>query len=538
MENDDRGKTTNGNGERDGGFDWAAGADGVDDDVGADGARELGDADAITLLRELAESVRSGEVSAAASAGDRRRRKGKRLVKSDQSRRRQLTPIQRMLVLDVWLRSGLSAGDFSPLVGVSRHTLYAWKRDFKKDGPAGLSDKRRGGRKKKKLTVAAERAVLMLKKLNPDYGGLRISQELFRSQGLDASEDQVRRVLRDAGYEYEEVTTTPRRHPPRRFERARPNQLWMTDIFTFVLKKQNRRVYLVGYMDDHSRFITAFGVHTSATAAVVLEILTTGITSFGPPEEVLTDNGPQYASWRGRSRFNREVEKLGIRQVLARPKRPQTLGKIERFWQTLNRECVERAIFEDLTDARRRIGHFVDYYNFRRPHQGIDGSAPADRYFGVASEVKQMLEQRVADNALELARHGIPKRPLYLTGAVGDKTFSVHTAGERVVLSRSGGKPEEIDLVAPDGAAQDTLETGVAEPLSLSTSDVFDELVEQVLSEEPDRRPLDAALSDLRSMSTPVSEGPAEDSAAYETYDVDDDGAEEDDEHTGEDDDE
>jgi len=530
MENDERRNTTNGNGEREVGFDWASGADGVADDVGADGADAQGESDALSLLTELAESVRSGEVSAAAAAGDRRRRKGKRLVKPEQSRLRQLTPIQRLLVLDVWLRSGLSAGDFAPLVGVSRHTLYGWKRDFKKDGPAGLADKRRGGgRKKKKLSVAAERAILMLKKLNPDYGGLRISQELFRSQGLDASESQVRRVLRDAGYEYEEVTTTPRRHPPRRFERARPNQLWMTDIFTFVLKKQNRRVYLVGYLDDHSRFITAFGVHTSATAAVVLEILTTGITSFGPPEEVLTDNGPQYASWRGRSRFNREVEKLGIRQVLARPKRPQTLGKIERFWQTLNRECVERAIFEDLTDARRRIGHFVDYYNFRRPHQGIDGSAPADRYFGVASEVKEMLEKRVADNALELARHGLPKRPLYLTGAVGDKTFSVHTAGERVVLSRGGGKPEEIDLVAPDGGAQDTLEAGVDQPLSLSTADVFDELVEQVLSEEPDRTPLDSALSDLRSMSSPLSppETGAEDSSAYKSYDVGDDVAEE-----------
>jgi len=307
MENDDQGRTTSGNGERDDGFGWAAGAEGLEDEVAVAESGELGDGDAQSLLTEIAESVRSGEVSAAAAAGDRRRRKGKRLVQTAQSRRRQLTPVQRMLVLDVWLRSGLSAVDFSPLVGVSKHTLYVWKRDFKRDGPAGLANKRRGGRTKKKLSVAAERAVLMLKKLNPDYGGLRISQELYRSQGLDASESQVRRVLRDAGYEYEEVATTPRRHPPRRFERARPNQLWMTDIFTFVLKKQNRRVYLVGYMDDHSRFVTAFGVHTSATAAVVLEILTTGLTSFGPPEEVLTDNGPQYASWRGRSWRRRGV---------------------------------------------------------------------------------------------------------------------------------------------------------------------------------------------------------------------------------------
>lgn len=498
MENDDREIRENGNGERGDGFDWASGAESLEDKSGPSG---LDDDSARALLTELAESVKKGEVSEAAAAGSRQRRKGKRLVKPEQARRRQLTPIQRVLVLDVWLRSGLPAGDFAPLVGVSKHTLYIWKRDFKRDGPAGLADKPRGARKKKgKLTVVTERAILMLKEMNPDFGGLRISQELLRGQGLEASEGQVRRVLCDAGYEYQEVQTQPRNHPPRRFERARPNQLWMTDVFTFVLKKQNRRVYLVGYMDDHSRFLVSFGVHTSATAAMVIEILTTGISSYGPPEEVLTDNGPQYASWRGRSRFNKEVEKLGIRQILARPKHPQTLGKIERFWQTLNRECVERAIFEDLSDARRRIGHFIDYYNFRRPHQGIDGLAPADRYFGVASEVKEMLQKRVADNALELARHGVPKRPFYLTGAVGGKNFSVHAAGERVVLSRGDSVPEEIELVGPDGQAVEGPKPGVAEPLSLSTpSDVFDELVEKVLAGEPDQSPLDAALADVRS---------------------------------------
>jgi hypothetical protein len=44
-----------------------------------------------------------------------------------------LTAEQRLLVLDAWRRSGLPAGDFAPLVGVSKHTLYAWKRKFETD---------------------------------------------------------------------------------------------------------------------------------------------------------------------------------------------------------------------------------------------------------------------------------------------------------------------------------------------------------------------------------------------------------------------
>src|SRR5947199_350021 len=79
----------------------------------------------------------------------------------------------------------------------------------------------------------------------------------------------------------------------RRFERARPNQLWQTDLFTFILKRQNRRVYLVGFLDDHSRFITGYGLHASASSALVLEVFRAAVDSFGAPEEVLTDNGSQ-----------------------------------------------------------------------------------------------------------------------------------------------------------------------------------------------------------------------------------------------------
>ncbi len=70
-------------------------------------------------------------------------------------------------------------------------------------------------------------------------------------------------------------------------------------------------------------------------------------------------NGPQYVTWRGTSQFAKHLQKRGIRQLVARPRRPQTLGKIERFWGTLWREFLQAAVFLDLTDARARIGHFI-----------------------------------------------------------------------------------------------------------------------------------------------------------------------------------
>jgi hypothetical protein len=212
-----------------------------------------------------------------------------------------------------------------------------------------------------------------------------------------------------------------------------------------MLKRQNRRVYLVAFMDDHSRFIVSYGLHASQSAALVLEVLRAGISSYQAPEEALTDNGSQYVTWRGKSAFAKELEKRGIRHVVSAPQHPQTLGKIERFWGTLWRECVEAAIFLDLEDARRRIGLFIDHYNFARPHRSLDGLVPADRFFGSAPEVLKTLKARVSANALELARNGIPKNPFYITGQVGGKPFSVHAEGERVFLTRAEGR-EEVEL--------------------------------------------------------------------------------------------
>ena len=401
------------------------------------------------LHDELGEALALGRPPRLLGRGPR----GRRLVKKDTLPSPTLNAEQRLLLLDTWQRSGLPAGDFAAMVGLSKHTLYGWKKRFDQLGPAGLLDQPRGARSGSRVPDLTKRTILMLKKANPEFGCQRISDLLTRGPALPASASAVAQVLREAGYELQENPTRPHPDHVRSFERARPQQLWQTDLFTFVLKRQNRRVYLVAFLDDHSRFITSYGLHASQSGALVLEVLRSAIASYGSPEEILTDNGSQYVTWRGKGAFTRELEKRGIRQVVAAPRRPQTLGKIERFWGTLWRECVETAVFVDLGDAQRRIGLFIDHYNFQRPHQGIGGLVPADRYFGAAPEVRRTLQARVAANALELARSGVPKAPFYLTGQVGGQPFSVHAEGERVILTRPEGERQEIDLVPPAPAA-------------------------------------------------------------------------------------
>jgi len=132
---------------------------------------------------------------------------------------------------------------------------------------------------------------------------------------------------------------------------------------------------------------------------------------------------------------------------------------------------------------------------------------PADRFFGAAPEVKKTLQARVAANALELACHGLPKAPFYLTGQVGGQPFSVHAEGERVILTRAAGERQEIDLVRPETEpACDA--SGLPEPVCPQglVTGVFPEEAEEPMA--PGTSPLDEIRSphEIRSPLSPSAE--------------------------------
>ncbi|MHC4931800.1 MAG: DDE-type integrase/transposase/recombinase [Planctomycetota bacterium] len=361
-----------------------------------------------------------------------------------------ITARDKMTILFLWAKSGLPATQFAPLIGKTAATIRAWRRRFLEDGPAGLEEKKREAPKGSRLPLPTRQAILLLKEEFPDYGVRRIHDMLLRSEGFTASPSAIARLLREEGYVSRDVPT--KRHPDkvRRFERAKPNQLWQTDIFTFVLKRQGTRLYLIAFLDDCSRFLVGHGLFTTCSGPLVKEVFLKAVTNFGLPEEVLTDQGPQYHSWRGKSAFRKLLDLRGVKQVVARARHPQTLGKIERYWGTLWRECLQDAVFTGLDEARERVSHFVDFYNFRRTHQGIEGMVPADRFFEAAPEVKAALEKRVAANAEAIAKSGAPKEPFYLTGKVGDEPVSLHAEGEKMILTKGDGVRREVTLTAPE----------------------------------------------------------------------------------------
>lgn len=304
-------------------------------------------------LEDLAQRVR------VRLSGPRRGPRTRRVESVDV--RQHLTARQRLLVLDTWVRSKLPAREFADLFGLSAHTLYAWKKRFDEEGPAGLEAAPRGAPRGSRMSETTKRAILLMKSQHPEWGRDRLHAMIDRTEGLSASPGAIARVLSENGYTVVEEPTQPHEPKEQRLYSTGPNELWQTDLFTFILKRENRRVWMVAFMDDHSRFIVGYGIYASSSGALVREVLEAAIANFGAPQKVLTDNGPQYKTWHGKSAFTELLERRGIKQIVARPRHPQTLGKIERFWATLWRELLQPATFQGLEDARKRVGLFIDH---------------------------------------------------------------------------------------------------------------------------------------------------------------------------------
>ena len=180
-------------------------------------------------------------------------------------------------------------------------------------------------------------------KAEPEAGIGKIQGALYRQGFLQMARETVRSLLRRNGVGPQEVKLKRRNKPirVRSFERACPNDLWQTDIMTFMLKGQYR-VYMIGFMDDNSRFLVGWGLYRFQKGENVMEVFRAAIEKRGMPKEVLSDNGRQYHSWRGTSKFTSMLTKLGIRHIRSRPYHPQTCGKIESFWRNLNQECLTK----------------------------------------------------------------------------------------------------------------------------------------------------------------------------------------------------
>jgi transposase InsO family protein len=96
--------------------------------------------------------------------------------------------------------------------------------------------------------------------------------------------------------------------------------------------------------------------------------------------EVLTDNGPEFGPRQSNNKeshpFERLLIEMGIKHRYTQAYRPQTNGKVERFWRTLNEDLIDGTHFESIEQFKKELEEYLAYYNKLRPHQALNGKTP------------------------------------------------------------------------------------------------------------------------------------------------------------------
>ncbi|MEU8189226.1 IS481 family transposase, partial [Micromonospora carbonacea] len=283
------------------------------------------------------------------------------------------------------VRAGDPVVEVAARVGVSRQTVHTWLARYAESGLAGLEDRsRRPQGCAHQASPEVEALVCELRRHHPRWGARRIAFELGRHGCPEPvpSRMTVYRVLVRHGL-IEPVPRRRGRKDYRRWERARPMELWQMDIVGGVFLADGSEAKVVTGVDDHSRFCVIAQVVRRATGRAVCLAFAEGLRRFGVPEEVLTDNGKQFTDRFGKGGevlFDRICRENGIIHRLTQPASPTTTGKVERFHQTLRRELLDDVpVWPDLDTAQAAIDVFRDEYNTDRPHQSLDMAFPADR---------------------------------------------------------------------------------------------------------------------------------------------------------------
>src|SRR5437763_1641215 len=215
------------------------------------------------------------------------------------------------------LEAGRRAEDVGREMGVSKHTVDAWKAK---------------------------------------YGGLDVN-EAQRGRQLEDENRRLKRLVREGS--------------PRPALTA-ANQEWAVD-FAHDAMASGRALRVLSVVDECTRECLSLEVDTSFASRRVTRALELILTEREKPLAIRCDNGPEFTS----RHFLAWCIERGIELVHIQPGKPQQNGYVESFNGKLRDECLNVSWFEDLWDARRKIAAWQKEFNEERPHSSLGYQTPA-----------------------------------------------------------------------------------------------------------------------------------------------------------------
>jgi putative transposase len=216
----------------------------------------------------------------------------------------------------------------------------------------------------------------------PTFGYRRLTV-LMRRLGWPVNAKRVRRWMDELGLAgappVRKTRTTNSQHAFPRYPNLvkdlkikRPDQVWVADI-TYIHVRYEF-VYLAVLMDVFTRSIRGWHLGRDLDQGLTLAALERALV-VAVPKIHHSDQGMQYAA----TAYVERLHKLGVKLSMAAIGEPRENGYAERLVRTIKEEEVDLADYQDFTDARGQIGHFIDaVYNVKRIHSSLGYLTPQE----------------------------------------------------------------------------------------------------------------------------------------------------------------
>ena len=300
-------------------------------------------------------------------------------------------------------KTGLSRSSLVARIEIGRDKYYDWRRRRNRDNAHNAAVPRDFW-----LQEWERKAILDFHRDRPEEGYRRLSFLMLDAEVVAASPSSVYRVLKAAG-RIHASTAKPSRKGTGFKQPSEPHKHWHVDVS--YLNVCGTFYYFCGLLDGCSRYLVHWEIRESMTEADVETIVQRAREKFPDARpRIISDNGPQFIA----RDFKEFIRISGMTHVRTSPYYPQSNGKIERFHQSLKRECIRPKTPLSLAEARRIVAGYVDHYNNERLHAAIGYIAPKDKLEGRDKiilearkrKLRRAREERITVRRLE--RLGLP----------------------------------------------------------------------------------------------------------------------------------
>ena len=237
-------------------------------------------------------------------------------------------------------------GPSGRLVAVSRRTIDRWIVARRAGGFDALVPAPRQCAPRTDADVVELAAGLKME--NPARTAAQVRRILAARLGWAPSERAIQRW-----FAARELTTRPGGAPPRafgRFQADAVNEIWTADLMNGP-RMAGKATFLVGIIDDRSRFLTGYQFVRRPDAVRFAGVLRGAIARHGIPRNLYADNGSCFAD----ESLARTCKALGINLVHSQPGRPMGRGKVERAFETVQQQFLVEVTGDEAHPARRQV---------------------------------------------------------------------------------------------------------------------------------------------------------------------------------------